>query len=66
MCVCLTYAYVRISCVQVELRLEPDAVAAGGLSYLPGDALGIWPSNPPQVRYGEFAAVGSGQCKHEG
>jgi sulfite reductase alpha subunit-like flavoprotein len=35
--------------VKLELLLEPEAVAAGGLTYLPGDALGIWPSNPPQV-----------------
>lgn len=36
--------------VRLELELGPDAVSAGGLAYLPGDALGIWPSNPPQVR----------------
>jgi sulfite reductase (NADPH) flavoprotein alpha-component len=36
--------------VWLELELGPDAAAAGGLAYLPGDALGIWPTNPPQVR----------------
>jgi sulfite reductase (NADPH) flavoprotein alpha-component len=36
--------------VRLELELGPDAAAAGGLAYLPGDALGIWPTNPPQVR----------------
>jgi sulfite reductase (NADPH) flavoprotein alpha-component len=35
--------------VRLELELGADAAAAGGLAYLPGDALGIWPSNPPQV-----------------
>lgn len=43
--------------VKVELQLDPEAVAAGGLTYLPGDALGIWPSNPPEVRK---AGVGLG------
>jgi sulfite reductase (NADPH) flavoprotein alpha-component len=38
--------------VRLELELGPDAAAAGGLAYLPGDALGIWPTNPPQVRAG--------------
>jgi sulfite reductase (NADPH) flavoprotein alpha-component len=35
--------------LRLELELGPDAAAAGGLAYLPGDALGIWPTNPPQV-----------------
>ncbi|WIA38912.1 hypothetical protein OEZ86_005065 [Tetradesmus obliquus] len=35
--------------VRLELELGPDAASAGGLAYLPGDALGIWPSNPPQA-----------------
>lgn len=35
--------------VKLELQLEPEALAAGGLAYTPGDALGIWPCNPPQV-----------------
>jgi hypothetical protein len=47
--------------VKVELELEPAAVSAGGLCYSPGDALGIWPSNPPQVRGGgEFWGGGAG------
>lgn len=35
--------------VRLELQLQPQDVAAGGLEYLPGDALGIWTTNPPQV-----------------
>jgi hypothetical protein len=53
--------------VKVELALEPEAVSAGGLGYTPGDALGIWPSNPPQVRdnrgggaQGQLLACGNG------
>jgi len=36
--------------VRLRLALSPEAAAAG-LAYEPGDALGIWPSNPPQVRH---------------
>eukprot|EP00775_Hariotina_reticulata_P009416 gene9416-9581_t len=34
--------------VRLQLSLSPEA-AASGLVYEPGDALGIWPSNPPQL-----------------
>lgn len=35
--------------IRLELELGPEGLEAGGLAYQPGDALGIWPSNPPQV-----------------
>jgi len=49
--------------VRLELQLGPEAVAAGGLSYSPGDALGIWPSNPPQVGVGCVWGGGEGELE---
>jgi sulfite reductase (NADPH) flavoprotein alpha-component len=43
----------------VRLQLALEGGGEGGLRYAPGDALGIWPTNPPQAVDDLLAALGA-------